>query len=51
LDATALLEGELLLKGDRRPADSLPREVDGHLDAVGDRDERDAFIHRRPLYP
>jgi len=35
----------LLLKDQRRPADSLPLEVDRHLDTVGDLDEGNAFIH------
>jgi len=35
----------LLLKDHRRPADSLSLKVDGHLDTVGDLDERNAFIH------
>jgi hypothetical protein len=45
VDATALLAGWLLLKGHRRPADSLHFEVDSYLNAVGDRDEGNAFIH------
>ena len=36
---------ELLLKGQGRPADSLPLEVDAHLDAVGDPDEGNAAVH------
>lgn len=35
----------LLLEDEGRPADSLYLEVDGHLDAVGDFDQGNAFIH------
>jgi hypothetical protein len=40
-----LLSGWLLLKDDRRPADSIRLERDGHLDAIGDFDEGDAAVH------
>src|SRR5437660_10714814 len=43
------VSGCLLLKDHRRPADSLSLKVDGHLDTVGDLDERNAFIH--PVIP
>ena len=29
----------------RRPADSLPFEVESYVDMVGNLDERDAFVH------
>jgi hypothetical protein len=35
----------LLFEHQRRPADSLPLEVDSHLDAVGDPDEGNAAVH------
>jgi hypothetical protein len=35
----------LLLKGQRRPADSLPLEVEGYVDMVGDLDERNTAVH------
>ena len=35
----------LWLKDQRRTADSLPLEVDSHLDAVGDCDEGNTFSH------
>jgi hypothetical protein len=37
--------GWLLLEGQRRPADSFPLKSDIHFDAVGDRNEGNAFIH------
>jgi hypothetical protein len=37
--------GWLLLKYQRRPANSLAMEVDCHLDTVGDPDEGDAAVH------
>ena len=43
--APALLAGWLLLKGHRRPADSLHLEIHGHLDAVGNLDEGNAAVH------
>ena len=43
--AAGKVAGRLLLKHQRRPADSLPLEVDSHLNAVGDLDEGDALIH------
>ena len=43
--ATIRSPGRLLLKNYRRPADSLPLEVDGYFDAVGDLDERYAAVH------
>ena len=39
----------LLLEDQRRPADSLPLEINSHLDAVGDLDEGNALIH--PVVP
>ena len=41
---TAPLLGWLLLKDQRKPADSLPFEGDIHFDAVGDLDERNATV-------
>jgi hypothetical protein len=41
----ALLVGWLLLIEQRRAADSLLPEVEIHLDAVGDLDERNALVH------
>jgi len=35
----------LLLQLQRRPAGSFPLEVDGHLNAVGSFDERNAAVH------
>ena len=35
----------LLLKGQRRPADSLSLEVEGHVDMVGDLDKRNTAVH------
>ena len=35
----------LLLKHQWRPTDSFPVQVDGHVDAVADVDEGNAFIH------
>ena len=43
--APGKIAGRLLLKHQRRPADSLPLEVDSHLDTVGDLDEGNALIH------
>jgi hypothetical protein len=43
--AAGEVAGYLLLKHQRRPANSLPLEVDSHLDAVGDPDEGNALIH------
>ena len=34
-----------MLEDYRRPADSLSFEVDGHLDAVGNFDKRNSFVH------
>jgi hypothetical protein len=34
-----------LLRVQRRPADSLPFEVEIHFDMVGDLDERNALVH------
>jgi hypothetical protein len=42
---TALLPKWLLLKDHRRAANSLPLEVDSHLDAVSDSDEGNAAVH------
>jgi hypothetical protein len=42
---TAPLLGWLLLKDQRKPADSLPFEGDIHFDAVGDLDEWYATAH------
>jgi hypothetical protein len=39
----------VFLKDQRRPADSLPLEVDSYLDAVGNLDERDATVHAELL--
>ena len=37
--------GLLLLKGQRRPADSLPLQVESSVDMVGDFDKRNAAVH------
>ena len=43
--AAGTVAGCLLLKVQRRPADSLPLEVDSHLDGVGDLNEGNIFGH------
>ena len=45
-EAAGRVAGCLLLKDQRRPADSLPPEVDSHLDRVGDLNEGNTFGHR-----
>jgi hypothetical protein len=34
-----------LFEDNGRPADTLPLQIHGYLDAVGDFDERDAAVH------
>jgi len=43
--AAGRVAGCLSLKDQRRPADSLPLEVDSHLDGVGDLNEGNTFGH------